>query len=478
MPGQHIARRIDARVVAERKRPDRMRLVDQFDAQRLGRDHPRAGRGCRAPASGPGPGGARARPASPAGSRWHGPRAHAESRQGTRRGARRAARPVRRGAARFSDGGAARHRARPAARNAAALPKWMSAMISMRRAGQYSGFLGQAAAASRPPPAMRCMASWRAAFSSSRTMRATRSRQFLGAELFAEALDHQREAERRGALAPRGRPRGARAARAACRAGASVPVPAPSLRAAACVSSRLPASCLRNTSKNSDDDACSWRFAFRLARIALEHQPGDARDFAKALLRQLRRVQAVEHVFQQALGRRTAPPRRRLARRTSRCPVHRLGRQQLEAVVVDRDRERDRLQAPDAIGQQRAPGPCAPSARRTGRRTGGSLRGSSSLSSTRVSMVGSADQRCWISSSGCSACISGPSNWPARGQAQLLQRRVRQLGRHRHLGALPARHRARACRWRAARRPSSRGRGRIRGCARRTGNGRPASGAR
>ena len=65
----------------------------------------------------------------------------------------------------------------PGARNEAALPKWMSATTSIFRRGQYSAFCGQQqqrfAGDDDFARAHGC-----AAFSSSRTMRATRSDSF------------------------------------------------------------------------------------------------------------------------------------------------------------------------------------------------------------------------------------------------------------------------------------------------------------
>ena len=101
------------------------------------------------------------------------------------------------------------------------------------------------------------------------------------------------------------------------------------------------------------------------------------------------------------------------------------------------------------------------------------------LSTTSVSVVGSADQRCWISISGRSACISGPMNWPCGGQPQLLAARRAPArttaASWRPASATPRR----ACRWRACTKAViSCSADEFEHAARRTGNGRPPSGAR
>jgi hypothetical protein len=61
------------------------------------------------------------------------------------------------------------------------------------------------------------------------------------------------------------------------------------------------------------------------------------------------------------------------------------------------------------------------------------------VSMTVTALVGSDDQRCWISSSG-ERLHFRPVVAAAIGQLQLRQRRMRQFRRHRHASALPARH--------------------------------------
>ena len=85
--------------------------------------------------------------------------------------------------------------------------------------------------------------------------------------------------------------------------------------------------------------------AFGLTRVARKHQPRDARDLAKAALRQLAGIEAGHDVVQQrggGEGFRTQVVR----------PVDRGRGQQLEAIVVDRDRKRAGPVPADAPGQQ------------------------------------------------------------------------------------------------------------------------------
>ncbi|MNV46776.1 hypothetical protein D3C71_1386210 [compost metagenome] len=84
--------------------------------------------------------------------------------------------------------------------------------------------------------------------------------------------------------------------------------------------------------------------AFLRCRIAAKHQPGDLGNLAKASQCHLACVEAGQHIFQQMLDGQ---------RRWQVCgPVHGAWAEQLEPVVVDRDRHRQRLYPADAPGDQ------------------------------------------------------------------------------------------------------------------------------
>ena len=139
--------------------------------------------------------------------------------------------------------------------------------------------------------------------------------QLLGRQLLAEALHHQRQAEGAG----RGQLDEVAGAACAC--------------ACSAARSRAISQLLRQhlglglaeqpvagvvLAEDLEEQArrgLQLARALRRARVAAEHQPGDARDLAKAPLRQLAAVQAGQHVVQQLARRRTARGRCRRCQR-------------------------------------------------------------------------------------------------------------------------------------------------------------------
>ena len=140
---------------------------------------------------------------------------------------------------------------------------------------------------------------------------------------------------------------------------------------------------------------------------ALEEQAGDAGDVAELPLRHLGRVEARRDVVGEA-GGREEPRRQRLVER------RRVGGEQLDPVVVHRQREGDRPQAGDPPGEERRqPLVDQPSLRRD-RGRGGAPRATSAARRAARPRRGSPTSAPAARGSGASAAISGPAKTPSR----------------------------------------------------------------
>ena len=174
-----------------------------------------------------------------------------------------------------------------------------------------------------------------------------------------------------------------------------------------------------------------------LARVALKDEPGNARDLAKAPARHLGGVQAGQHfLFQPA----TDGGVRALANqaRQQRGPVHGLGRQQLQPVVVDRDGEgvghllrRAPAQQPGQPQVHQAPRqrvqvqvPSLAGVQRLGHQAAGCGQGRPGLLQLQQRL---------------GAAHLGRGELAALGLRQLFQHRIGQRVRQRHAPAAPAR---------------------------------------